>query len=195
MGRVHAARTPRLVLAPVRLPLALPPPPWRAPPRRARGAARRAHQAWPWRPGPGPSLPSAVAPTPPQVWAWPPASASSRPGHGVSALAWPRCLVKARSATCARLSPGAARSRRIRGVSHALLLAWCARRLGAVRRAPGTTCSAPPRLWHTHLPPRRARLPLDVQSTPHVFYVHETCCLFYVVDLYLKLTTLIISRS
>jgi hypothetical protein len=63
-----------------------------------------------------------------------------------------------------------------------------ARRLGAVRRALGTTCSALPRLWDT-------RLPLDTLSTPRVFYAYGTCCLFYVVALYLKLIMLIISRS
>jgi hypothetical protein len=79
-----------------------------------------------------------------------------------------------------RLSPGAAslsargaqrdvrgaRSRRVRAASRALVLAWCARRLGAVHRAPGATRSAPPRLWHTRLPPRHARLPLDVPVYP-----------------------------
>jgi hypothetical protein len=150
---------------------------------------RRARPAWPWCPGPGPSLPGAAAPTSPrcsgpQARPWPPAPPSSRPSHGCSdparrsrpparphglrgvvgprrvlaaraassAPARPRCLLAARSATCARLGPGAARSRRVSAASRALVLAWCAWSLGAVRRASSATRSAPPRLWHTCLP-------------------------------------------
>jgi hypothetical protein len=69
---------------------------------------------------------------------------------------------------CSRseLGLGAARSRRVSAALRALVLAWCTRCLGTVRRAPDATCSATPRLWHTRLPPRHACLPLDEPVYP-----------------------------
>jgi hypothetical protein len=70
------------------------------------------------------------------------------------------------AAPCPRLGPGvcATRSRRVSAALHARRLAWCARRLGAVRRAHDVTRSALSRS-------RRAHVPLATCLPPHVFYV------------------------
>jgi hypothetical protein len=70
----------------------------------------------------------------------------ARPWHPTRCARSRPCVVVASSL-------GVARSRCVSAASRALVLAWCVRRLGAVCRAPGTTRSAPPRLWHIRLPP------------------------------------------
>jgi hypothetical protein len=96
-----------------------------------------------------------------------PAPASSRRGARGPGPAWSWRPRSARP-DCSRseLGLGAARSRRVSAALRALVLAWCTRCLGTVRRAPDATCSATPRLWHTRLPPRHACLPLDEPVYP-----------------------------
>jgi hypothetical protein len=152
--------------APARPALRAVPPAWLVVPMWRGRGTRRGAR------GPGPA------------WSWRPRSAR------------PRCLLAARSMACARLGPGVARSRRVSAALRALVLAWCAWRLGAVRRAPGATRSAPPRLWHTCLPPRRARLPLDEPVYPLDHPVYPPAYSVYpMYSMRMKLITLIISRS
>jgi hypothetical protein len=71
------------------------------------------------------------------------------------------------AAPCPRLGPGvcATRSRRVSAALCARRLAWCARRLGAVRRAHDVTRSALSRSRRAHVPLATCLPP------PHVFYV------------------------
>jgi hypothetical protein len=125
---------------------------------------------WRARPRPGPGVPPAPARSPgveqrPRLarpCSWHAARRGAAPllarSDSTPLLAWsgsaplPACGAQ-RSVACARLGPGAARSRRVSAALRALVLAWCARRLGAVRRAPGATHSARPRVTCPSTPP------------------------------------------
>jgi hypothetical protein len=126
-------------------------PPRRSPGAPAPGSAppspRSGASAWPWHTAPLPSSrrAAALARSPsaaqqprlahPCLWHAPRRGATG-PRHG------PAALLAARSVACAWLGPGAARSRRVSAALRALVLAWCARCLSAVRRDPSTTRSA-----------------------------------------------------
>jgi hypothetical protein len=153
LGAAPCARArPRLRPRPLPLPGARP---LRA---RSRLVRRGPGPAWSWRPHsarPRPARPCA-------------ALSSARCAYGArparSVLAWPRCLLAARSATRAQLGPGVRAAR-----------SW---RVSATLRARARVVHAV--LWHGSPCPRRARLPLATRLPPvyfmrvdHVIYINK----------------------
>eukprot|EP00267_Zea_mays_P043570 XP_020395672.1 uncharacterized protein LOC109940530 [Zea mays] len=153
--RGHGAPAQRSAVGPSAAPLPaqrVRPPAWSHCLRDAPGAARPACGAQR-----GSSCPrgAALAPGPARSWRPRVLPSPSRSGGRGAARPWRlghdaapspgAASLPAHGASCAQHSPSAARSRRVSAALRALVLTWCARRLGAVHHALGTKRSAPPR--------------------------------------------------
>jgi hypothetical protein len=130
------------------------------------------HPAQPPHPSAPPCVASPARPcSPPRC-----GPCAAQPRHGVASARAAAVPLRG-EAPCLRLGPGVCttRLRRVSAALRALVLAWCVRRLGAVRCAHDATRSALP---HS----RRARLPLATRLPPppvyfmrvdHVIYIDE----------------------